>query len=126
MAFDAEAPWTLPDWFSAKGAGPLDQPVASSTCLAVPVLHSQDIEIPDNYPADEPLPEAQVQVLVTVVDRPQGCPHEILIECPSGRLSLGDSEVERVLDLRAGTLRIGVWSNDAQFAERVLLEVSAA
>jgi hypothetical protein len=126
MAFDAEAPWTLPDWFSGRGGGALNQPVASTTCLAVPVLSSQDIEVPDDYPEDEPLPEAQVEVLVTIVSSPQGCPHEFLIGCPSGRLNLGDAEVERVLDVHAGTLRIGVWSDEPQFAQRVLLEVSAA
>ena len=126
MAFDAETPWELPAWFADWPGGPTDDPQAFSTCLTVPVLSSQDIEVREDYPPDEPLPEARVEVLVRVVDSPRWCPHEFLIECPTGRLSVGDAEVERVLDVIAGTVRIGVWQDPPQFAERVLLEISAA
>lgn len=104
MAFDAEAPWDLPAWFADERGGPMNGPQATTTCLTVPVLSSQDVEVPDEYPSDESLPE----VLVTVVDSPQGCPYEFLIECPSGRINVGDAEVERVLEVVAGTIRVGV------------------
>jgi hypothetical protein len=131
MAFDAEAPWELPPSFWPEGQGerPVqdpDAPQASATCLTVPVLHSQDIDVPDDYPPDEPLPEAQVEVVVSVVDSPQACPYEFVIECPSGRLNVGDAECERVLGVPAGDIRVGVRQDPPQFAERVLLEISAA
>ena len=130
MAFDAQEPWELPETFwEALGDGRArdpERPQASSTCLTVPVLHSQDVEVPDDFPADEPLPEAVVEVVVAVPEEPGDGAFECLIQCPSGRLTVGDAENERVVDVPAGTLRVGVLQDPPRFAERVRLQVTVA
>lgn len=130
MAFDAEAAWELPQTFwDAPGEGRArdpDRPQASSTCLTVPVLHSQDVEVPDDFPPDQSLPDAEVEVVVAVPEEPDVSTFDCLIQCPSGRLTVGDAENERVVDVPAGRLRIGVVQDPPRFAERVRLQVFEA
>jgi hypothetical protein len=89
------------------------------------VLHSQDVEVPDDWPPDRPLPEAQVVVEVAA-EEPAAGTYEFVLACPSGRLTVGDAENERAVDVPAGTLRIGVVQDPPRFAERVRLQVSRA
>jgi hypothetical protein len=55
MAFDDTSPCTLPDLGSSAIT-------ATSTCLAVPVLHAQEADVPDDWPPDAPLREFEVEV----------------------------------------------------------------
>jgi hypothetical protein len=130
MAFDAEGAWELPETFcdapGERRARDPHVPQASPTCLTVPVLHSQDVEVPEDFPPDQPLPEAEVEVVVAVSEKPDGGAFECFIQCPSGRLTVGDAENERVVEVPAGRLRIGVAREPDRFAERVRLQVSEA
>jgi hypothetical protein len=130
MAFDAESAWELPETFwdapGERRARDPDVPQASPTCLTVPVLHSQDVEVPEDFPPDQQVPEAEVEVVVAVPEKPDGDGFECFIECPSGRLTVGDAENERVVEVPAGRLRIGVVQDPSRFAERVRLQVSEA
>lgn len=101
---------------------------ATDTALAVQVLHSQDIEEPEDWPSDLSLPEAQVRVVVAFAESPDGAPVEFdgLLQCRSGRLAVGDAQSERILDVPAGVLRIQVSLFPREFAEYVVLRLIQA
>lgn len=121
-AFDSERSWDLPDDVNANAV------TATDTALAVQVLHSQDIEEPEDWPSDLSLPEAQVRVVVAFAESPDGAPVEFdgLLQCRSGRLAVGDAESERILDVPAGVLRIQVSLFPREFAEYVVLRLIQA
>ena len=97
---------------------------ASSTCLVVPVLHAQDIELPQSALAGEQLPQALVEVVVNVGGPPLShVEFTARLRCESGRLAVGDAEDERTVDVPTGVLRIDVAREPAEFAERVTLRV---
>src|SRR5438309_1758683 len=85
-AFDDLRPWDLPDGVRTNDI------VATSTCIAVPVLHSQDVEIPEDLGPDELIPEAEVEVVV-IVDEPSLVTTQWTgsLACTSGRLAIGDA-----------------------------------
>jgi len=118
-AFDNENPWDLPDDVSAAVV------TATSTCLAVQVRHSQDIEEPEDWPRDLGLPEAQVRVVVAFEESPPSVlvQFEGSLLCHSGRLAVGDAETERVLDVPQGLLRVQVSVFPAEFSEYVVIRL---
>lgn len=118
LAFDSEADWNLPEGVGTDGI------VSSATCIAVPVLHAQDVEIPDDWPDDEDVPDAEVEVTVTIGSLPSGAEFVGTLACPSGRLNVGDGESSRVLDVPAGVLAVAVSREPIQFAESVTITVS--
>ncbi len=60
LAFDDDADWESP------GAIREGQVSATPTCLAVPVLHSTDVVLEDDTDPEAPIPEALVEVVLTV------------------------------------------------------------
>lgn len=101
--------------------------VATDSCLAVPVLHSQDMDFPDDAGPDDVLPWAEVNVTVLVgVPLAEAAEFAGRLRCPSGRLSLGDAEQHRVVEVPPGDLHVQVVRDAGQHAERVHIAVSAA
>lgn len=119
-AFDSENRWDLPYDVSAELV------TATETAIAVQVRHSQDIEEPEGWPSDLSLPEQLVRVVVAFAESPKGAPVDFRtsLQCPSGRLAVGDAENERVLDVPPGLLRIQVSLFPREFAEHVILRVT--
>ena len=118
LAFDDEADWTLPEGVGTDGI------VSSATCITVPVLHAQDVEIPDDWPDDEDVPDAEVEVEVTLGSPAPAAEFVGTLACPSGRLNVGDAESSRVLDVPSGVLTVAVTREPMQFAESVTITVS--
>jgi hypothetical protein len=119
LAFDDELDWELPDDVGA------DDISATSTCLAVPVRHAYDVEIPEGWPDDALLPNAEVQVLVRLVHRiPDDVEFVARILCSSGRLHVGDAENKRVLDVPAGRFAVGITREPVDCAESVTIALS--
>lgn len=117
-AFDEQAPWELPEGIGDNSIR------ASTSCVAVPVLHAQDVEVPDDADPEAPLPEATVEVTVLVGAPPRKSPEfDGLLSCPSGRLNVGDAENERVIEVAPGQVRVQIWREPMEFAERVTLAV---
>jgi len=50
----------------------------------VPVLHAQDVEIPDDWPDDEDVPDAEVEVTVTIGSLPSGAEFVGTLAMPVG------------------------------------------
>ncbi len=102
------------------------QVVATETCLAVPVLHSADVEFPDDAGPDEVLPPAQVKVAV-LVGEPLQEPEEFAgqLRCPSGRLVVGDADHHRVVEVAPGDFLVEVARDGGQHAERVSIALSS-
>ena len=97
---------------------------ASPTCLTVPVLHAQDVDIPEDVDPDTPLPEAQVAVTVIVggvVD--SAAEFVAVLSCPSGLLRFGDAGSGRVIAVPAGQLRVSVTREPVEFAAQVSIQV---
>jgi hypothetical protein len=123
VASDPAAPFDAPD---LRADGTIQ---ATASCLSVPVLHAQDVVTPPDWPDDEPVPEAMVEVTVVVdellqdVDRPE---FEGTLVCPSGRLLIGDADSEREVAVPVGTLRVRVTRDPVEFAERVHIHLVAA
>src|SRR3954468_11747098 len=82
MAFDDDASLDVPE-LGRDGAI-----CATATCLSIPVLHAQDVATPDDWPADQAVPHATVEVSVLVEEaEPSGSAEfDGLLSCPSGRL----------------------------------------
>ncbi|MFC3688720.1 hypothetical protein [Aquipuribacter hungaricus] len=101
---------------------------ASTSWLAVPVRHAQDVEAPDGWPDDLGIPGAQVAVVVAFQAAAPGDPVHFDGElwCPSGRLMVGDPETERQVDVVAGAVRIQVSLFPAEHAEAVVLRLLPA
>ncbi|MGB0190910.1 MAG: hypothetical protein ACPF9W_08080 [Nocardioides sp.] len=119
MAFDAEAEWELPEGVGTEGVA------ASASCLAVPVHHTSDVDFPEGWPDDLPMPGAQVNVVVAFTESPPGSPVHFdgNLSCPTGRLSVGDAENDRVLDVPAGTVRVQVSLFPFEDADSVVLRI---
>ena len=119
IAFDPVSNWDLPDDVAAAVV------TATDTALAVQVRHSQDMEEPEGWPVDLGLPEAQVRVVVAFSESPDSVAVDFdsTLLCESGRLSVGDAENERVLDVPAGVLRVQVSLIPRDFAEFVVLRL---
>jgi hypothetical protein len=118
LAFDDEADWSLPDGVGVDGIA------SSGTCIAVTVLHAQDVEIPDDWPDDEDVPNAEVEVTVTLGSAPSVAEFVGTLACPSGRLNVGDAESSRVLDVPSGVLAVAVSREPVHFAESVTITIS--
>ena len=117
IVHDNEADWAVP---ANVGNGCV---AATTSCLAVAVRHSQDVKFYDDDDGDDeaPLPQAEVDVVLT------RRPLEILpdydgpLECPTGRLQVGDADEYRVVQVPAGTHRVQVWLEPEVHAERVVI-----
>ena len=120
IAFDSEGQFELPDGIGSNAVR------ASSTCLTVPVLHAQDVEIPEDAGPNEPIPEAQVHVMVAFAKAAVDVEFESSLACPSGRLYIGDAENERVIDVPPGNLLVQVARAPIDFAEQVTLYLTPA
>jgi hypothetical protein len=121
MAFDVVAQFESPT-LSRDGAVQ-----ATTTCLSVPVLHAQDIEMLEGLGPGDPLPQAEVQVTVKVSAEDLGdAEFACLLSCPSGRLQIGDAEAFRVVDVPKGDLRVQVRRHSPQFAEAVVLHITGS
>ena len=124
-ASDPASTGLLPSPHGTHGIG------GSDVGLVVPVLHSADVETPEDWPADQPIPEATVTVTV-LVDEPDepddgASPEfEAVLQCPSGRLAVGDPDHERMVVVPRGRVRVRVTRVPAEFAEQVTLRVDAA
>jgi len=118
LAFDDQAEWALPE---GVGSGAI---LASSTCLAVPVLHAQDVEVPGDWPEDEALPEAEVEVRVVLGVIPDEAEFVGVLECPSGRLNVGDADFSQVLGVPVGLLALSVTREPVKFAESVTITIA--
>jgi hypothetical protein len=118
LAFDSEAAWRLP---ADVGT---DAIASSGTCIAVPVLHAQDVEIPDDWPDDDDVPDADVRVTVTLGSAPAVAEFVGTLACPSGRLTVGDADSSRELHVPGGVLTVAVSREPMQFAESVTITLS--
>jgi hypothetical protein len=118
LAFDAEGSWDPP---GDVGGG---QVVATRTCVAVPVLHASDVELDESADPDAPVPEAHVEVVLTGVALHGQVDFAGLLECPSGRLHVGDAEEHHLVDVAPGTHRVQVRLDPGEHAERVVLALS--
>ncbi len=116
-AFDDKHRWELPEGLGG------DEVLASPTCLAVPVRHAYDVQIPEDIGADDSIPQAQVEVVVIVGSAVASEPEFVcVLECASGDLNIGDAEIERVIQVPAGPVRIEV-VRDRVDADHVMLSV---
>ncbi len=70
----------------------------------MPVLHAADVDVSDDWPDEVDPPSATVTVTVVVGEPlPTGVAEfDGRLSCPSGRLSIGDAENERTLDVPEG------------------------
>ncbi len=130
-----ETRWTQPFHWSVLTAGDADRPwdvpalsgnsvTASPTCLVVPVLHAQDVEVPDTADPDDLLPLAHVEVILHVGGPPLAdAEFTAHLLCDSGRLKVGDAEAEREVEIPSGAVRIDVARAPVEFAEVVRLRV---
>lgn len=122
LAFDERESFDLPTNLGDEAI------TSSASCLAVPVLHAADIDIPDDWPEDVALPSAMVTVAV-VVGKP--IPSDDAVEfdgqlnCPSGRLAIGDAENERVVDVPRGPVRVQVIREPLEYASHVTMRIGA-
>ncbi|MDQ1306205.1 MAG: hypothetical protein QG671_2037 [Actinomycetota bacterium] len=118
--YDAEADVEIPDITGD------DDISASTTMIAVPVLHGADVEIPEDTDPNEPIPPAQVTV--TVVGRELDTPAEFTgqLDCPSGRLAIGDLENKRVAHVPTGTLLVDIQREPRKFTEHVTLSIRSS
>lgn len=118
LAFDDGAKGSLPAGIGAERI------VATATCVAVPVLHAQDVEIPDDWPDDQELPPAEVEVSVMLGAVPANAEWVGPLDCPTGRLSVGDANSSRVLDVPSGRLTVAVSREPVRYAERVTITLT--
>jgi hypothetical protein len=92
---------------------------ASSSGLAVKVLHAQDVDL-TRFEDDEIVPPAQVLVHVRVGDQPRA---DALfsgeLDVPSGVLTVGDAEQEDALEIGPGRWAVQVDCAPREFAETV-------
>ncbi len=113
-AFDDERSWGLPADVGSH------QVVATSTCVAVPVLHAQDVEIDECADTNAPMPEAEVEVVLT--DVPLDGPVDFVgeLQCRSGRLAVGDADEYHVVAVVPGVHRVQVRLEPKEHAKRVV------
>ena len=122
LAFDEQESFDLPPDLG-------DEAIASSpSCLAVPVLHAADVDVSDDWPDEAAPPPATVTGPVGVGEPlPTGVAEfDGRLSCPSGRLSIGDAENERTLDVPRGPLRVQVDREPAEYANHVTMRIAAA
>ena len=122
LVHDAEAEFIVPEGLGSGAAS------ASSTVLAVPVLHQQDRATPAGWPEDLFLPGAQVDVYVSFRRTPPGdvVQFECLLECPSGHLLIGDADEEREVSVVPGRVMVQVGLVADQHADVVVLRLLAS
>ena len=121
LAFDDQTDWELPVASSSNAVA------ASPSCLTVPVLHAQDIDIPEDVDPDRPLPVAEVAVSVIVGGVMEPVAEFVgVLSCPSGLLRFGDAENGRVIAVPAGQLRVSVTRVPVEFAAQVTIQVLRA
>ncbi|MGO1204382.1 MAG: hypothetical protein ACTIME_07075 [Cellulosimicrobium funkei] len=94
----------------------------------MPVLHAADVDVSDDWPDEVDPPSATVTVTVVVGEPlPTGVAEfDGRLSCPSGRLSIGDAENERTLDVPRGPLRVQVDREPAEYANHVTMRIAAA
>lgn len=121
LVHDAEAEFIVPEGLGAGFAS------ASPTVLAVPVLHQQDRLVAAGWPQDLDLPWAHVDVYVCFSRTPAEdvVQFECLVDCPSGRLLVGDADEEREITVAPGRARIQVGLAADQHADVVVLRLLA-
>jgi hypothetical protein len=119
LVHDAEAEFIIPEGLGTGSAS------ASSTVLAVPVLHQQDRATPAGWPEDLSLPWAQVDVYVSFRRTPPNgvVQFECLLDCPSGRLLIGDADEEREVTVAPGRVAVQVGLVADQHADVVVLRL---
>lgn len=121
LAYDAVGPFETP------GLDRSGRIVATDTCLAVPVLHSADVEIPEDARPDDVLSPAQV-TLTVLVEEPFSEPAEFAgrLRCRSGRLVLGDADSHRVVQVAPGDLHVLVARDAGQHSRTVGIALRTA
>lgn len=121
LAFDDQESFDLPPDLGDEAI------TSSASCLAVPVLHAADVDIPDDWPEDVALPSAMVTVTV-VVGEPlplDAVEFNGQLSCPSGRLAIGDAEHERVVEVPQGPIRVQVIREPLEYASHVTMRIDA-
>ncbi len=98
---------------------------ATDDCLAIPVLHAQDVEFDESTDPDEPLPEAEVEVILTSRPLSGSTDYTGLLRCSSGRLQVGDADEYRLVQVPSGDLEVGVRLEPREHAERVFIALSS-
>lgn len=118
LAFDAEAPGYLPKLGGTTVS-------ATGTCIAVPVRQATDVDhdVLDRLGPGRSPPDFRVRVrcLAGAGTGSVGGVFDGHLRCPSGRLVVGDAEMERVIEMPAGRLRVQVECAPSEHAERVTL-----
>lgn len=116
VVHDHDDDWEVPRGLGGGGV------VATSSCLAVPVRHAQDLQVVD-VDVDEEAPPTRAQVEVVLTTRVRdGLPdHEGLLRSPSGRLQVGDAHEHHLVQVPRGDLLVQVWLQPEEHAERVVL-----
>ena len=120
IAHDDDADWEVPRGVGKGGVA------GNTSCLAIPVRHSQDVKVDEDRDPEAPPPQAQVAVVLTTR------PLEILpdydrpFQCPTGRLQVGDADEYRLVQVPSGNLRVQVWLEPEEHAERVVIALQRA
>ena len=115
IAHDHDAEWEVP---TKVGKGYV---VGTTSCLAIPVRHSQDIAICDDGDSDAPVPQAEVDVVLTTRPLEEVPDYDGPLQCPTGRLQVGDADEYRLVQVPAGDLLVQVWLDPEEHAERVVI-----
>jgi hypothetical protein len=119
LVHDPGAEFIVPEGIGSGSAS------ASSTVLAVPVLHQQDRDTPTGWPEDLFLPWAHVDVYVSFRRTPPDdvVQFECVLDCPSGHLLIGDADEERDVSVAPGRVRVQVGLVPDQHADVVVLRL---
>ena len=120
IAHDDGAEWAVP-----AGAG-RGEVAASASCLAVPVRHAQDVRFYDDGDEEVPLPHAEVAVVLTTRPLDVLPDYDGPLQCPSGRLQVGDAAEYRLVQVAAGRHRVRVWLEPETRAERVVIALQSS
>lgn len=116
VVHDHDADWEVPRGLSGGGV------VATSSCLAIPVRHAQDLQVVDvDVDEEAPPTRAQVEVVLTTRSRDDVPDHVRPLRSPSGRLQVGDAHEHHVVQVPAGDLLVEVWLQPEEHAERVVI-----
>ena len=97
---------------------------ASRTALVVRVRHASDVEF-DALDSDQEISQFAVVVKAEVGPRAAiPVDYECVLALPSGRLTIGDADEERILNIGRGEYRVQVALDDAAHAKSVQIWVS--
>ena len=120
IAHDHDADWQVPHGVGTGGVA------ATTSCLAVPVRHAQDVRRLDDGDTETPLPRAEVEVVLTT-RLLEGLPDYVgQLSCPTGRLQVGDAHEYRLVGVPPGELRAQVWLEPEEHATRVVIALQRA